>query len=501
MARATGEAGVAPEHYPRIFERGIDPDVEDPNHCHPHSEAPEDWPTLEEIRDFVSSLRNRVEGLYEDDGEKLKPRNGVSQTKRLKRALWMAFEHEAMHIETFLYMLLQSPSTLPPSGVPAPDWEAEAARLDGVDLKYNPWIEIPAQEISIGMDDPEEDDLDELDRGERHFGWDNEKPLRRGIKVGKFLSKAAPISVDEYIDFLAATNPTPTEGQVPASWIHTPVTKDPKSNRDPPPSISTPGREYILNNFSLRTFFSASVPLKNKYVQSLPLVASYDELSSCAKWLGGRIPTREELQSIYKHSDDIFKEAEKDARRISAVNGEMNARGVTETPPCDSLFAAFVGGWGAGVLARVGFTGWGWGSVRGLPVSAVNTQISDFHLLQGRGETGGAWEWTSSVMSRHEGFKQQREYPEYTGMYTPHSLQSPLSITNHTRRGITNTSPSKPTSLTPNTTSSSEAAGPPTPNWQAGRLCKSSLPHSPPPSPLPLVFFSCTFTNFFILFT
>ncbi len=55
------------------------------------------------------------------------------------------------------------------------------------------------------------------------------------------------------------------------------------------------------------------VPLK--YALDWPIFASYDELTACASWMGGRIPTFEEARSIYAYVDSLKKkEAEKQLR-------------------------------------------------------------------------------------------------------------------------------------------------------------------------------------------
>ena len=36
--------------------------------------------------------------------------------------------------------------------------------------------------------------------------------------------------------------------------------------------------------------------------------------------------------------------------------------------------------------------------------------------LSGQGDMGGVWEWTSSVLERHEGFEPMKLYPAYTGL-------------------------------------------------------------------------------------
>ena len=43
--------------------------------------------------------------------------------------------------------------------------------------------------------------------------------------------------------------------------------------------------------------------------------------------------------------------------------------------------------------------------------------------LSGRGDMGGVWEWTSSVLERHEGFEPMKSYPAYTGLPDPNSCQ------------------------------------------------------------------------------
>ena len=88
IARATDKRPTEPSSYRQIFERGIDPDVDNPAHCHAHSEIPDTWPPAEEILAFQERVRNRVRAAY-DDGNVVKSRS-------LGRALWIGFEHEGM---------------------------------------------------------------------------------------------------------------------------------------------------------------------------------------------------------------------------------------------------------------------------------------------------------------------------------------------------------------------------------------------------------------------
>lgn len=86
VASAIQGPPTEPASFRKIFERGIDPDVDEPSICHPHSEIPETWPPEHEVIAFKNRVRDRVRALYE---------SGTAGTNRkLGRALWLGFEHE-----------------------------------------------------------------------------------------------------------------------------------------------------------------------------------------------------------------------------------------------------------------------------------------------------------------------------------------------------------------------------------------------------------------------
>jgi hypothetical protein len=188
-----------PAYYTQIFERGIDPDVDNPEQVHAHSEVPDEWPPLDEILDYQSRVRQRVADLYKTGHAYSDAWTG--------RVLWLGFEHEAMHLETLLYMLLQSDKTLPPAGTVKPDFQQLAAQAQQAAVD-NEWFDIPAQKISIGLDDP-----DTADGPLRHFGWDVEKPVRE-VDVKALKAKARPITNEEYARYLSSTG----NHSLPASW-------------------------------------------------------------------------------------------------------------------------------------------------------------------------------------------------------------------------------------------------------------------------------------------
>lgn len=154
LNKVTKEPLCEPSHYPKIFERGIDPDVDNPEHCHSHSDIPDEWPPLEEILQYQTAVRNKI----------LKISKATHIPRDIGRALWIGFEHEIMHLETLLYMLLQSDRTLPPTTV-KPDFEG-LAKLAEKSRVSNEWLDVPEQKITIGLEDPEDNS-----NGDGHFGW------------------------------------------------------------------------------------------------------------------------------------------------------------------------------------------------------------------------------------------------------------------------------------------------------------------------------------------
>ena len=93
LTRATGNAPTQPSSYHNIFERGIDPDVDNPENCHAHSEIPDEWPPVGEILDYQERVRNRTRSLFHD--------KGLEANHRLGRAMWIGFEHESEALPIF----------------------------------------------------------------------------------------------------------------------------------------------------------------------------------------------------------------------------------------------------------------------------------------------------------------------------------------------------------------------------------------------------------------
>lgn len=158
LHQATGEQlSRLSSYYQTIFERGIDPDVDNPENCHDHSEIPPEYPPVHEILSYQGKVRQSIHSLYESGVEKI--------ARNIGRAVWVGFEHEIMHLETLLYMMLQSHKTRPPPHTEVPDWKKLAEKAHSARVP-NEWFRVPAQEITVGFDEP--DDATDM---RLNYGW------------------------------------------------------------------------------------------------------------------------------------------------------------------------------------------------------------------------------------------------------------------------------------------------------------------------------------------
>ena len=170
---------------------------------------------------------------------------------------------------------------------------------------------IPAAKLTIGLNDAENDE-----GPDRFFGWDNERPAR-SVDVKAFEAHGRPISNGEYAYFLETTH----SDRLPASWTR----KDASASGDDMANgvgstACNVASSAFLQGKSIRTVYG---PIPLKFALDWPVMASFDELAAYAKWAGGRIPTLEEVRSIYNYVENSKQdELEKSpSKLISAVNG------------------------------------------------------------------------------------------------------------------------------------------------------------------------------------
>ncbi|KAF9109697.1 hypothetical protein BGX27_007303 [Mortierella sp. AM989] len=288
ISRVLGEKFTEPAYFNVIFERGIDPDVDDPTKCHSHSEVPETWPEIESIVEFRDRVRERLFKILNDA-------ETYPMTRRLARVLFMTFEHEAMHLETLLYMMVQSPNTLPPPSLTTP-WSSENSALDSPSsferiLPAASWLSIDPSRLdtallSLGHDDAESKDL--LDENKSNissaFGWDNENPLVTSRPApSPFKIQSRQVTNNEFLAYLKATghNLKDEDDRIPGSW-----------------SIKN-----TKNDICVKTVYGL-VPLS--IAGEWPASCSNNQGTGYAAWLSQKsdhsysLPTEHELSIVYK---------------------------------------------------------------------------------------------------------------------------------------------------------------------------------------------------------
>ncbi|GAW19464.1 hypothetical protein ANO14919_089510 [Xylariales sp. No.14919] len=363
LTRATGRPPTEPAYYAQIFERGIDPDVDDPTQCHDHSELPTVWPSLSEMLDYRGKVKLRIKSLYES-GE-------AYEDRCIGRALWVGYEHEGLHLETFLYMTILSPRQLPPPGIPRPDFAgmAEKAAAERVE---NQWFVIPEQEFTIGYEDPESDG-----GPDRFFAWDNEREPY-DVAVPSFEAQARPISVGEYAKYLVDTG----SDKIPALWIKFERNTNPDAVRETCDHNNVPSAlDVFISQHGMRTVWG---PIPLSQALDWAATASYKELAAYAGWAGAHIPTMNEVRSIHEYVE----------RQRGAPESSINK--TFHTDP-NAIFVDLTG------------TNVGLQNFHPMPVTQNGGRLC------GLGDFGGAWEWSHTLFAPHPGFRPMGIYPGYSG--------------------------------------------------------------------------------------
>ncbi|KAJ3269212.1 hypothetical protein HDV01_001691 [Terramyces sp. JEL0728] len=253
LSRAVDEEPTN-KYFAEIFERGIDPNMEDPSICHSHSKVPKIWPDVKEIWNFTEAVRTRLQLLLAEG----------KLTKRQIRAINMCFEHEALHIETLLYMFIQDKPISDPSLFPSPIFETFEKPLPMAN-----WVKVEGGEFTVGLNDLESKDLD-LDSPPVMFGWDCEVPeVRRAVPP--FEIQHRPVAVQEYYEFVAGKGFP--EDLIPSSWIK------------------------VDSEYSVRTVYG---PVEMTHAGRWPVATSQLQAMAYAQHCDCTLPTEDQLSFINK---------------------------------------------------------------------------------------------------------------------------------------------------------------------------------------------------------
>jgi len=248
-------------HHPeldRLFAFGIDP-VEGGL----PTDQPSDWPSLNVVRDYVSSVRA---ALDEQLGKRVLESDSSTPARfPLDTLLNVAIEHRLMHVETLSYMFHQLPfdRKLRPEKIQ----HDSALALSSVPVVPG-MVEVPAGVATLG-----------LVRGNGNFGWDNEYDAQT-VPVPAFSIDRYKVTNREYLKFMAAGGYNTRAFWTNEDW-----------NWRTANDISHPvfWRKADDGSWLYRTMFD-DVPLPLDW----PVYVSHAEASAYARWAGKSLPTEAE---------------------------------------------------------------------------------------------------------------------------------------------------------------------------------------------------------------
>jgi len=227
--------------------------------CRP-IDRPADWPSLEEIRRYVSRVRTSLDdGLATAFSFGAAPKQeGVPASVLLN----VAIEHRLMHAETLAYMLHQLPL----------ERKRRESRSPGLMARpvMPAMLEIPAGSVTLG-----------LSRGALSaFGWDNEYEAHHAT-VPAFAMDQYKVSNGQYIEFVADGG---YENR--AFWTEEDWQWRAENGIQHPAFWKRIGKRWYI-----RTMFE-ELPLPPDW----PVYVSHAEATAFARWAGKSLPTEAQWQ-------------------------------------------------------------------------------------------------------------------------------------------------------------------------------------------------------------
>ena len=236
--------GGLPSFHPafdRLFAFGIDP----VGTALP-SDRWEDWPTLEEIRDYNQHLRDQIDARAITDAQLLN----------------VAIEHRLMHCETLAYMLHRLPLEQKLRAVSNTESIPTAPLIPAV-------IEIPTGPVTLG-----------LSSSSGTFGWDNEFEAHSVI-VPSFAIGKYKVTNAQYLEFMQAGGYENRRLWTAADWDWKTA-----NNITHPAFWRRSGDAWRY-----RAMFE-EIPLSRAW----PVYVSHAEANAYARWAGKKLPTEAQWQ-------------------------------------------------------------------------------------------------------------------------------------------------------------------------------------------------------------
>jgi len=235
----------------RLFAFGIDPIGDGLP-----ADLPSDWPRVDVVHDYVSSVRSALDRNL--------PR--INFESKHAMLLNVAIEHRLMHAETLAYMLHQLP-------LDTKVGQADSLQLAGPPVAHGP-VPVQAGRVTLG-----------LDRSSETFGWDNEYEAHT-VEVPAFEIDRYKVTNRQYLEFIAAGG-----YETRALW------NDDDWNWKTARGISHPlfwkkdGNRWLWRGmFAEIRFGETPSPL------DWPVYASHAEASAYARWAGKSLPSEAQWQ-------------------------------------------------------------------------------------------------------------------------------------------------------------------------------------------------------------
>jgi ergothioneine biosynthesis protein EgtB len=245
------DARVFHPEFDRLFAFGIDP----VGGGLP-SDQPADWPSIREIQEYVSRVRQTL-----DDRLATVSSDPAGDGFSVSTLLNVAIEHRLMHAETLAYMLHQLP-------LDAKIRQGRKPELVAASMTPS-MIEIPAGRATLG-----------LRRASGNFGWDNEFE-EHSVEVPGFAIDKYKLTNREYLEFLNAGAYENREYWTDAGW-----------NWKTQQNITHPVFWRRVNDqWLLRTMFDELL-----LPPDWPVYVSHAEASAYARWAGKQLPTEAQWQ-------------------------------------------------------------------------------------------------------------------------------------------------------------------------------------------------------------
>ncbi|KAH9532618.1 hypothetical protein CY35_18G007800 [Sphagnum magellanicum] len=174
-----------PTKFDVMFSQGIDPIVNEPSKCHGHPEVPVQWPTREEIIDYVQHVREDLMEAMDD--ARISARNARSCLRKNRQTIVSMHYLIICSIATTTTTTLMLEST----GTTTKKKLSAAALKSSIYSSGNNMVPISNGNAMMGGN--------VADNG---FMWDNEYPQFTTHVSEKFLVSSEPVSVRDFLTFV-----------------------------------------------------------------------------------------------------------------------------------------------------------------------------------------------------------------------------------------------------------------------------------------------------------